>query len=875
MKKFSFRILVTIIAVICTAFLVMAAPVITLSPVSPTVICSTGNDTLLYSVSASGIPANTNVVIYQNTDSTFNPYQGQGDSIGFIPGNAIPVDTVNFGSCVKVVGILIDACGVAGTEPQNEYIILTSGSGVRANNISIDYSSQNNSGATNADINTGANPCGFKIPNVGLIASLRVGSCNASNIIPANPTDSIPPNAIILVFTSDSVTTNYNVNGLCNLGHPVYVLQSSCTRTAGAFTNASNCGATRYRTTTVRDKRQNCSDDFTYDLCNIFNKDGTYAIRQQGLDTSSIANNGIRRNLIDSCGGLDYTQLNFNTDTILKYKIPLSFCNTGFHYIKAITHPNGSQPISNTIKYKLVCNDVSAISNTTNICSGDSVKINISTTDPNAALSWTVSGGAGITGATAGSGNTVKQLLSYSGSTKDSVNYIITSNDAGCIKTQTVKVVVRKCTVSACDSWLYTNTLPSWASCGDLDIVGNKVTVECMFNKTPNNLTPHLVSKHQFASAVNYAIGPIHAEITTTNNGYVLLTAPCPPDSFKTYHVAMVYDGASLKYYRDGFLVASTPCSGNLINNDILTTIGQINSGTGPLLEQHKGYINEVRIWNVARTQQELRSNMNTSLPNPTTQVGLKGYWVFNDLINKQGDPQFNATLGGGALINQTNPQCTFIADSCGKMCTPPQIAITGNNQLCQGSLDTLRISGQFDSIRWSTGATTNQIFVSTPGNYSVTAYSGGCSGTSAVVVTTCSSTICNPSITGNIPFCSGDSITLDAGGGFTQYTWNTGATTQTITVKASGQYTVAVVGNNCTGRDSVDVIVNALPQVGISGTTQICLQSSTVLTANAGNIDSLRGIPVKPQLILQSQHRVTIRLRFITTGVLLLLLHK
>lgn len=47
-------------------------------------------------------------------------------------------------------------------------------------------------------------------------------------------------------------------------------------------------------------------------ICNIFDLDGTYAIRQTGTDTARVSNNGIRINAIDSCGGIDYAQLNFS-----------------------------------------------------------------------------------------------------------------------------------------------------------------------------------------------------------------------------------------------------------------------------------------------------------------------------------------------------------------------------------------------------------------------------------------------------------------------------------------------------------------------------------------------------------------------------------
>ena len=635
MKRFSPLFLLSTLLVVLTTYIVLAAPVINLNLLTPTVVCSSGNDTARYSLSASGIPANTNIVVYQSTDSTFNPYNSQGDSIGFIPGNAIPRDTVNFGTCVKTLGIFIDACGATGQEGRNEYMILTSGTGIKVSNLAINFDPANsNSGNNNDnDINTGANPCGFKTPNPALISGLQVGSCNASNIIPASPTDSIPPNVIILCFTSDNVTANYSVNGLCNLGYPIYVVQSSCTRTIGAFTNAASCSSTpttRYRRTLAIDLRQNCQDNFVYDRCGLFDEDGTYAIRQTGTDTARVSNNGIRRNAIDSCGGIDYAQLDFSADTTLKFRISTNFCNDGFHYIKAITHPNGSQPVSNTIKYKLVCNDVSATTRTNNICSGESAVINLSSTDPNATLSWTVTGGNGITGAVAGTGNSINQVLTYNGNTKDSVTYTAISDDAGCIKTQSVKVVV------------------------------------------------------------NAAVQPqISGNLVICNNGSVKLSVQGQFDSLR---------------------------------------------------------------WNTGQTANSIDA----------IQAGPYSVTAY-----KNG-------CSGSANVDVTN--------------TNVNISISGNTEVCNSSSVTLVANGTFDSIRWSNGISGSQITVSTPGSYSATGYLNGCSAVTTQRVTECQSQDCNPDIIGNRVFCDGDSITLDAGSGFTTYSWNTGASSQTITVKEPGK---------------------------------------------------------------------------------------
>ena len=693
MRKFSYLLVLSLFAVILSVVRLSAEPVINLNLLTPTVVCSSGNDTVRYSVTASGIPANTNVVIYQSTDSTFNPYSGQGDSIGYIPGNAIPRDTVNFGSCVKTLGIFIDACGATGQEGKNEYMILTSGTGIKVSNLAINYDPANsNSGDDNDnDINTGTNPCGFKTPNATLISNLQIGSCNASNIIPASPTDSIPPNAIILCFTSDNVTANYSVNGLCNLGYPIYVVQSSCTRTIGAFTNAASCSSTpttRYRRTLAIDKRQNCQDNFVYDRCGLFDKDGTYAIRQTGTDTARVSNNGIRRNTIDSCGGIDYTQLDFSADTILKFRIPTNFCNDGFHYIKAITHPNGSQPVSNTIQYKLVCNDVTAQSTTSNICSGESALINLSTTDPNATLSWTVSGGTGITGASAGTGSTINQTLINNGVSKDSVTYTVISNDAGCIKTQTIKVVVK-----------------------------NKVAI---------------------------SIGGD--------------TSLC-----------------------------------DRIGTNPLQAIGQFDS---------------IR-WNTGATTQTI---------NP----GQSGVFTVTSYQN------------GCSATATTNVTNTNI----------PSTDVSGNGEICNGNNAVLVLNNfnAYDSVRWSNGTNGSQATFTSPANYTLVAYLKGCVLTDQNPIRECDPQDCNPRITGNRAFCDGDSITLNAGSGFTSYIWNTGANTASITVSpaTTASYVVTGTVNGISQNDTVVVSVKPLPLINIGNDRSICMGDSVTLTATTNGTSLL-----------------------------------
>ncbi|MFY7887251.1 MAG: LamG-like jellyroll fold domain-containing protein, partial [Dolichospermum sp.] len=144
------------------------------------------------------------------------------------------------------------------------------------------------------------------------------------------------------------------------------------------------------------------------------------------------------------------------------------------------------------------------------------------------------------------------------------------------------------------------------------------------------------------------------------------MVAPCDFNLNTTYHVAMVYDGSTLKFYRNGFLLKQINATGNLLTNNFTTKIGTTADLTTIHPTDFIGQINEVRIWTVARTAQQIKSFVNTSLPSPSTQVGLQAYYIFNSLNNLEGNTAWNATIIGNASINSTNPTCsTFSADSC------------------------------------------------------------------------------------------------------------------------------------------------------------------------------------------------------------------
>ena len=86
--------------------------------------------------------------------------------------------------------------------------------------------------------------------------------------------------------------------------------------------------------------------------------------------------------------------------------------------------------------------------------------------------------------------------------------------------------------------------------------------------------------------------------------------------------------------------------------------------------------------------------------------------------------------------------------------------------------------------------------------------------------------------------FCNGDSLVLNAGNGFIQYEWNTGATSSNIIVKERGMYSVMATANNgCISKDELQIqSVYALPRVDLGPDTVYCRNDRFELIAPAGH---------------------------------------
>jgi hypothetical protein len=95
------------------------------------------------------------------------------------------------------------------------------------------------------------------------------------------------------------------------------------------------------------------------------------------------------------------------------------------------------------------------------------------------------------------------------------------------------------------------------------------------------------------------------------------------------YHVAVTYNGTDMQLYLNGVPDGNpAPHSGGILNSTARLTIGsKDNSG-----DWFDGLIDEVRIFDYVRTQEEIQSTMNQPLAG--SEAGLAAYYRFDELEN-------------------------------------------------------------------------------------------------------------------------------------------------------------------------------------------------------------------------------------------------
>jgi gliding motility-associated-like protein len=192
-------------------------------------------------------------------------------------------------------------------------------------------------------------------------------------------------------------------------------------------------------------------------------------------------------------------------------------------------------------------------------------------------------------------------------------------------------------------------------------------------------------------------------------------------------------------------------------------------------------------------------------------------------------------TVAGTGLFGCINTKIVSITSF-----SLPNVAITPSvSTICSGDNITLSASGA-SSYTWTSGSSLNTINV-TPTTFTTYSVIGannlGCqkSATSLVnVVNTPTVSINSPSTS----VCFGYTMTIAANGA-SNYSWSTGATTNTINIQPFSNVTYSVIGSNggtCSDTAILSLIVLPLPSVSASASSTLACVGQTVNLSASGN---------------------------------------
>lgn len=195
-----------------------------------------------------------------------------------------------------------------------------------------------------------------------------------------------------------------------------------------------------------------------------------------------------------------------------------------------------------------------------------------------------------------------------------------------------------------------------------------------------------------------------------------------------------------------------------------------------------------------------------------------------------------NVSTTGTYYVTVTNGGCS-VSDTIDVTVLPVLNVDLGADitaSACAGAV-TLDAGNAGMTYLWSNSSLTQTINVTSSGTYYVTVTnSGGCMESDTVNVT-----FTPPSFSVDLGLdtllCAGGSMMLDAGNPGMNFSWSTGATTQTISVNTSGTYYVTVSTGTCSVSDTVNVTVLPSFNVNLGNDTTVVLCTG-FLTLDAGN---------------------------------------
>ncbi len=284
-------------------------------------------------------------------------------------------------------------------------------------------------------------------------------------------------------------------------------------------------------------------------------------------------------------------------------------------------------------------------------------------------------------------------------------------------------------------------------------------------------------------------------------------------------HVAGTFNNGVTTLYLNGTAISTSTAP----FTSIPSCTNKLTIGEDPTIataEYFNGKMDEVRIWNTARTQSEISGNMNNCLMG--NESGLRNYFKLNENI---GSTVTDLVTGEVGAMSGMDPNTDWIVGKvdCGApvcnlemtdlititIAPNPTIAVNSGS-ICSGNSFTITPSGANTYTIQGGGS------VKTPtANISYTVVGTSSVGCISSTFATSSVTVNSlPTITATSDdalICAGESASLTASGTSISYTWNTSATGTGIAVSPTVTTNYTVTGTDANGCENNAVITQSV----------------------------------------------------------------
>lgn len=184
-----------------------------------------------------------------------------------------------------------------------------------------------------------------------------------------------------------------------------------------------------------------------------------------------------------------------------------------------------------------------------------------------------------------------------------------------------------------------------------LNISGN-ITIEAWIKPTNTTTTVQNVVSKSSSSQNNGYIFPRTDDAWTNFTAYLtvggswkVLSAPYTTTN-EWHHTAVTYDGSTIRLYLDGMEVNTLSATGAIMVNSNMLTFGNQFGFT----EYYGGSVDDIRIWNVARTATEIQDNRYDCLVG--NEAGLVAYYKFEDGVGSSSALDETSNGNNGTLTN-------------------------------------------------------------------------------------------------------------------------------------------------------------------------------------------------------------------------------